>query len=88
MAERSARALAGMHARGLLHLDLHPGNVVLRGDDLAVHLIDLGSVVPLSGAGAVGSAGRGQHRGQPAYRAKRRGRDRVETTWEDDTTGP
>ncbi len=69
VAQRVARVVAGMHARGLLHLDLHPGNIVLRREDLAVEIIDLASTVPLPGAGTAAAIDPGAHRGRPAYRA-------------------
>ena len=40
LAEQLARALAGIHRRGVIHRDLNPGNIVLAGGDRAALIID------------------------------------------------
>ena len=44
---RVAQSYAGLHARGILHGDVHPRNVLVTGDG-AVHLVDFGVAAPLS----------------------------------------
>lgn len=43
---RVAQAYAALHARGILHGDVHPRNVLVTGDG-AVHLVDFGVAAPL-----------------------------------------
>lgn len=45
-----ARGLAGMHRGGLLHMDVHPGNVLV-ADDGKITLIDLGNVLEMNRSG-------------------------------------
>lgn len=47
VAKRLAGTLAEIHDRGIAHLDLHPGNVVVRSHDLGVELIDYSCATPL-----------------------------------------
>jgi serine/threonine-protein kinase len=47
LAQSIARAYVHVHARGVIHGDVHPRNVFVLGDD-EVRLIDFGMAVPLS----------------------------------------
>ncbi|MBI4264924.1 MAG: tetratricopeptide repeat protein [Acidobacteria bacterium] len=66
-----ADALAAVHARGILHRDLKPGNVMLTHDG-RVKVLDFGLAKPLPDAATTGSAPltlTGQLFGTPAYMA-------------------
>lgn len=58
LAVRIASAYARLHAAGVLHGDVHPGNLLIgrRGD---VTLVDFGLARPLAGRRLAGAAGRG-----------------------------
>jgi hypothetical protein len=43
-----ARAVAGMHQRGVTHLDINPANVVVSGSPRAPCLIDFGSATTIA----------------------------------------
>ncbi len=68
-----AEALAVVHARGVLHRDLKPGNVMLRADGTPV-LIDFGLARPLHAP--TGSAG-AVVQGTPAYMSPEQGHARA-----------
>jgi serine/threonine-protein kinase PknK len=51
-----ASALAALHARGLVHGDVKPDNIVVRQDRNACKLVDLGLVRPLCATGEQGGA--------------------------------
>lgn len=55
LVRQSLAAVACMHAQGLLHLDLKPGNLMLQrlpAGDLQVKLIDFGLATPMASASA------------------------------------
>ena len=56
MIGRLASALARLHAGGLLHLDVHPGAIVLNPNGQDVDFIDWGHTVPVQDAGQAASA--------------------------------
>jgi serine/threonine protein kinase len=55
-AEQIARALTVVHAVGVLHRDLKPGNIMLRADD-SLALIDFGVAKQLQGTADITAAG-------------------------------
>jgi tRNA A-37 threonylcarbamoyl transferase component Bud32 len=63
-----ARALAVVHALGILHRDLKPGNVMLRADG-SLALIDFGLADAVEGA----ATGRGRILGTPEYMSPEQG---------------
>ena len=53
LAEQVARALAGIHRRGVIHRDLNPGNIVLAGGDRAALIIDFALATTVAAPGVL-----------------------------------
>ena len=62
-----ARAIAAVHQRGFVHLDIKPDNVVVDGDGTA-YLVDFGLAI-LPDVWSESRPGDGQFRGTPAFAA-------------------
>ena len=72
--QQMAAALAAVHAQGVLHRDLKPGNVMLRTDG-SVALIDFGLAKEIAQEDAI--TGRGEIFGTPFYMSPEQGHGRT-----------